>query len=240
MNINTPLKGHCHSRECVSKKGGRHTSSRFCETSATQTCWKGSEVRRFTGTQWMRQQLQTDGWHLAILHHLMRPCSSIYEEEQMVEASRLSFYSPRSNDLPRRWGRCFLVMAQKEHDTRKLLAMTCSHDLQEKGLFGVITQCLQSYAVHKESLFCGQLAEFYQYSIMTRQIGSPWVKDGYMRVRESMAMPHPQLFFRRTDGIFTFTLMIWFKHSPDKWHKITPSTICFCTTHINHSFKAVS
>lgn len=115
--------------------------------------------------QWRRQAQQPDGWHFTILHHHMKPCSSIYEEEQMVEASHPSFYSLQSNDPQRRW-RCLLVIPQMERATQKQLADTGSHDLRDK----LIRQCLQCYAAHKGNVICSQLVAFYQCSLLTRQI----------------------------------------------------------------------
>lgn len=99
MNMNTLSKGHCHSHEYILKKGDL---SCFCETILIQMCWKDSKDITFIGIQWMRQALQPGGWQLSILHHLMRPCSSIYMEEQMVEASHPSF---SLQSVQRRWRR---------------------------------------------------------------------------------------------------------------------------------------
>lgn len=78
----------------------------------------------------------------------------------------------------------------------KSIRHTGCHGQQGRGLFAGIRQCVQSYAVHKESLFSGLLVVFYQCCIMTSNIIRPQVKDEHMRVRESMTTA----VFRRTDG----------------------------------------
>lgn len=124
MNINTLSEGYCHSHEYL-KENRRLTSSRFCDTNSIQKLLKRQRRKSFIGIQWRRQAQQPDGWHFTILHHHMKPCSSIYEEEQMVEASHPSFYSLQSNDPQRRW-RCLLVIPQMERATQKQLADTGS------------------------------------------------------------------------------------------------------------------
>lgn len=72
------------------------------QTYVSQNLLNRQRRKSFIGIQWRRQAQQPDGWHFTILHHHMKPCSSIYEEEQMVEASHPSFYSLQSNDPQRK------------------------------------------------------------------------------------------------------------------------------------------
>lgn len=57
---------------------------------------KTEDVKFYRDTMKRGRKLQPDGWHLTIVHHHMRPGSSMYEEEQMVEACHPSFYSLQS------------------------------------------------------------------------------------------------------------------------------------------------
>lgn len=159
VNVNTLSNGYCHCHECILKKGDVLKTEEFYRNTMNETA------------------LQPDGWHLTILHHLMRPCSSIYEDEQMVEVFHPSFYSLQSvsQTICREDGEDVLsVISHNERAVQKPLAGTGSHDLREKSL---IRQCLQSCAAHEEHLFCGWWVGFYQCSMMTRQTGSLWVQD---------------------------------------------------------------
>lgn len=137
---------NCHSHECIVKKTDDlphlafviPTQFKLTEKTEKEKFSRNTMNETGAAARWLAQQFCIIKWNLF---------SSTYEEEQMVEASRLSFYSLLSNDPQRRWG-CLLVISQRERVMQKQLVDKGSHDLWDK----LIRQCLQCYAAHNENV----------------------------------------------------------------------------------------